>query len=141
MTLWLLRKTLTKKAVSNLNSTLTGGFFSRVPYIDSSMSNIKYTAVLFTNISDNELAPQFTGHVTVPVSRIDEMIELLRTCKVFQDKGEDTVRLPLSFWTAQGKAPLAFKGQSSFQVLEGTPVTQKMTIVLDKAPTLENIMF
>jgi len=65
----------------------------------------------------------------------------LRARKTFVDKGENTVRLPLSFWTATGKAPLAFKGQSSFQVLEGTPVTQKMTVVVDKAPTLEEITF
>ena len=105
------------------------------------MSNIRYNAVLFTNESDNPKAPQFTGYVSVPVSRIDEMIELLRSRKEFSDNGENTVRLPLSFWTAQGKAPLAFKGQSSFQVLEGTPVTQKMTVVVDKAPTLEEITF
>jgi len=105
------------------------------------MSNIRYNAVLFTNESDNPKAPQFTGYVSVPVSRIDEMMELLRTRKEFSDQGESTVRLPLSFWTAEGKAPLAFKGQSSFQVLEGTPVTQKMTVVVDKTPTLEEIKF
>jgi hypothetical protein len=105
------------------------------------MSNIRYNAVLFTNESDNPKAPQFTGYVSVPVSRIDEMMELLRTRKEFSDQGESTVRLPLSFWTAEGKAPLAFKGQSSFQVLEGTPVTQKMTVVVDKTPTLEEINF
>jgi hypothetical protein len=105
------------------------------------MSNINYNAVLFTNTSDNERAPQLTGYVTVPVSRIDEMIALLKSRKVFQDQDVDTVRLPLSFWTATGKAPLAFKGKSSFQVLEGTPVTQKMTVVVDKAPTLEEVKF
>ena len=100
------------------------------------MSNVKFNAVLFNNVTDNPKAPQFTGHITVPVSRINEMIELLRARKVFSDNGEDTVRLPLSFWTATGKAPLAFKGQSSFQVLEGTPVTQKMTVVVDKTPAI-----
>ena len=105
------------------------------------MSNINYNAVLFTNTSDNARAPQFTGYVAVPVSRIDEMIALLQSRKVFQDNGTDTVRLPLSFWTATGKAPLAFKGQSSFQVLQGTPITQKMTVVVDKAPTLEELSF
>jgi hypothetical protein len=105
------------------------------------MSNVKFNAVLFNNESDNERAPQLTGYVTVPTSRIDEMIALLQTQKIFQDNGQDTVRLPLSFWIAQGKAPLAFKGQSSMQVLEGTPVTQKMSVVIDKAPTLESIKF
>ena len=105
------------------------------------MSNVNFSAVLFTNTSENVRAPQFTGYVTVPTSRIDEMIALLQSRKVFQDQGVDTVRLPLSFWIAEGKAPLAFKGQSSFQVLEGTPVTQKMTVVVDKTPTLESINF
>ena len=106
------------------------------------MANIKYQAVLFTNESDNERAPQFTGYVTVPVSRIDEMIALLQQRKIFQDNGQDTVRLPLSFWIATGKAPLAFKGESSFQVLEGTPVTQTMSVApISKTPTLEEIMF
>ena len=100
------------------------------------MSNVKFNAVLFNNESDNERAPQLTGYVTVPTSRIDEMIALLQTQKIFQDNGQDTVRLPLSFWIAQGKAPLAFKGQSSMQVLEGTPVTQKMSIVVDKTPAM-----
>ena len=105
------------------------------------MSNVKFNAVLFNNESDNERAPQLTGYVTVPTSRIDEMIALLQTQKTFKDNGQDTVRLPLSFWIAQGKAPLAFKGQSSMKVLEGTPVTQKMSVVIDKAPTLESIKF
>jgi hypothetical protein len=106
--------------------------------MEFSMSNIKYNTVLFTNQSDNPKAPQFSGYVTVPVSRIDEMIELLRSRKVFQDNGEDTVRIPLSFWTATGKAPLAFKGLSSFQVLEGTPIKQTMSVApVDKAPAID----
>ena len=103
------------------------------------MSNINYSSVLFTNTSDNARAPQLTGFVSVPVSRIDEMIELLRSRKVFVDNGVETVRLPLSFWTATGKAPLAFKGQSSFQVLEGTPITQKMSVApVDKTPSFSD---
>jgi len=109
------------------------------------MSNINYSSVLFTNTSDNARAPQFTGFVSVPVSRIDEMVELLRSRKVFVDNGVKTVRIPLSFWTATGKAPLAFKGQSSFQVLEGAPITQTMTVTrtapVDTAPALEELTF
>lgn len=100
------------------------------------MSNVKFNAVLFNNESDNERAPQFTGYVTVPTSRIEELVALLQSQKIFQDNGQDTVRLPLSFWVAQGKAPLAFKGQSSIQVLNGTPITQKMSVVIDKAPAI-----
>jgi hypothetical protein len=100
------------------------------------MSNVKFNAVLFNNESDNERAPQFTGYVTVPTSRIEELVALLQSQKIFQDNGQDTVRLPLSFWVAKGKAPLAFKGQSSIQVLNGTPITQKMSVVIDKAPAI-----
>ena len=100
------------------------------------MSNINYSAVLFTNSSDNERAPQLTGFVGVPVSQIDQMIELLKSRKVFNDNGTDTVRIPLSFWVATGKAPLAFKGQSSFQVLEGAPITQTMSVTVDKTPAI-----
>ena len=121
---------------TDLHSALSGGLFPCVHYIDSSMSNVNYNAVLFTNTSENERAPQFTGYVTVPTSRIDELISLLQSRKVFQDQGVDTVRRPLSFWKAEGKAPLAFKGQSSFQVLEGTPVTQKMSVIVDKTPAV-----
>jgi hypothetical protein len=106
------------------------------------MSNINYNAALFFNSSENERAPQLTGFVAVPVSQIDQLIALLQSRKVFVDNGISTVRIPLSFWTATGKAPLAFKGQSSFQVLEGTPVTQRMSVApLSVTPTLENIMF
>ena len=111
------------------------------------MSNVNFSSVLFTNTSDNVRAPQFTGFVSVPVSQIDQMIELLRSRKVFLDNGVQTVRIPLSFWTATGKAPLAFKGQSSFQVLEGTPITQKMSVVSApvappiKEGTLEELSF
>ena len=100
------------------------------------MSNINFNAALFTNESDNVRAPQLTGFVAVPVSQIDQLIELLQSRKVFVDNGVDTVRVPLSFWVANGKAPLAFKGQSSFQVLEGTPITQKMSVTVDKAPAI-----
>ena len=100
------------------------------------MSNVKFNAVLFNNESDNERAPQLTGYVTVPTSRIEELVALLQSQKTFQDNGQETVRLPLSFWVAQGKAPLAFKGQSSMQVLNGTPITQKMSVVVDKTPAI-----
>ena len=58
--------------------------------------------------------------MSVPVSQIDQMIELLKSQREFTDNGVQTVRLPLSFWTAEGKAPLAFKGQSSFYTPDTT---------------------
>ena len=101
------------------------------------MSNINYNAALFTNTSENTRAPQLTGFVAVPVSQIDQLIALLQSRKVFVDNGVETVRIPLSFWTATGKAPLAFKGQSSFQVLEGAPIPQTMSAVtVDKTPVI-----
>ena len=101
------------------------------------MSNVRFDSALFTNESDNPRAPMYTGYISVPTSKIDQMIELLRAQKVFSNNGEDTVRIPLSFWEGNGKAPLAFKGQSSFQVLSGTPVTQKMSVVsVDKTPAI-----
>lgn len=118
-------------------STLTGGFFGCVPLLIQSMSNIRYNTVLFNNVSDNPKAPLLTGYVTIPVSRIEELVELINSRKVFDDNGEDTVRIPLSFWTAEGKAPLALKGYSSFQVLEGTPIKQTMSVVpIDKTPAV-----
>ncbi len=101
------------------------------------MSNVSFNAALFTNNSDNARAPQLTGFVAVPVSQIDQLIELLQSRKVFVDNGVDTVRIPLSFWQATGKAPLALKGQSSFQVLEGGAVTQTMSVAaVDPTPAL-----
>ena len=101
------------------------------------MSNINFNAVLFNNDNDNPRAPQLTGFVAVPVSQIDQLKELLQSRKVFVDNGIDTVRLPLSLWIATGKAPLAFKGQSSFQVLDGAPITQTMSVVsIDQTPAI-----
>ena len=102
------------------------------------MSNVKFNAALFTNISDNPKAPLLTGHVTIPVSQIDQLIELLQSRKMFVNKeGIDTVRIPLSFWQATGQAPLAFQGESSFYVAEGAPITQTMSVVaVDPTPAL-----
>tara|TARA_R100000951_G_scaffold98648_2_gene88717 strand:- start:1633 stop:1941 length:309 start_codon:yes stop_codon:yes gene_type:complete len=101
------------------------------------MSNVNFSAALFTNNSDNARAPQLTGFVAVPVSQIDQLIELLQSRKVFVDNGVDTVRIPLSFWQATGRAPLALKGQSSFLVADGTPITQTMSVVaVDPTPAL-----
>jgi hypothetical protein len=101
------------------------------------LSNINFNAALFTNDSDNERAPQLSGFVTVPVSQIDQLIGLLQSRKVFVDNGVDTVRIPLSFWHATGRAPLAFKGQSSFFVADGEPIKQTMSVVsVDKTPSI-----
>ena len=90
------------------------------------MSNVNFNAVLFTGNNPNPRAPQLSGFVSVPVSQIDQVIELLKAQREFTDNGVQTVRLPLSFWTAEGKAPLAFKGQSSFYVADTTaPVVEK----------------
>ena len=84
------------------------------------MSNVNFNAVLFTGNNPNPRAPQLSGFVSIPVSQIDQVIELLKAQREFTDNGVQTVRLPLSFWAAQGKAPLAFKGQSSFYTPDTT---------------------
>ena len=86
------------------------------------MSNIVYKAALFNQIvKEGSLNPQLTGHVSIPVDRIDELITLLQSQRVFPDQGIDTVRLPLAFWIADPKsAPLALSGQSSFMATAAT---------------------
>ncbi len=86
------------------------------------MSNIVYKAALFTQIAkEGKMSPQLTGHVSIPVDRIDELITLLQSQRVFEDQGVATVRLPLAFWSADPKsAPLALSGQSSFMATAAT---------------------
>ena len=115
---------------------LTGDFYHCVLYIFQ-MSNIKFKTALFHNINDNERAPQLTGFVEIPTSQIDQLIELLQSRKVYLDNGVDTVRIPLSFWQATGKASLALKGESSFLVADGEPIKQTMSVVsVDKTPSI-----
>ena len=85
------------------------------------MSNINFKSVLFNQTrTGNDRLPQLTGFITVPVSQIDQLVTLLKAQRVFQDSGVDTVRIPLSFWTATGKAPLAYSGQSSYMATAST---------------------
>ena len=89
------------------------------------MSNINYKAALFTQTREGNSLPVLSGYVTIPVSRIDELITLLQSQRVFEDQGIDTVRLPLAFWNADAKsAPLAFSGQSSFMATAATSVSR-----------------
>ena len=83
-------------------------------YICTMSNNTNFNAVLFTGNSTNPKAPALSGFVSIPVSQIEQVMALLQEARRFSDQGVDTVRLPLSFWSAEGKAPLAFKGQSSF---------------------------
>ena len=97
------------------------------------MSNITYKAALFTETREGSHLPQLTGHVTIPVSRIDELITLLKSQRVFMDQDTETVRLPLAFWTADPKsAPLALSGQSSFMA---TAATSGSAYAVDATPT------
>jgi len=97
------------------------------------MSNITYKAALFTETREGSHLPQLTGHVTIPVSRIDELITLLKSQRVFMDQDTETVRLPLAFWTADPKsAPLALSGQSSFMA---TAATSSSAYAVDATPT------
>ena len=92
------------------------------------MSNIQYKCALFTNPRKGSNDPQLTGHITVPVSRIDELISLLQNARVFQDRDEATVRIPLAFWSADPKsAPLVLSGKSSFMATASTMPTVDAT--------------
>ena len=97
------------------------------------MSNITYKAALFNQTREGNSLPVLSGYVTVPVSRIDELITLLRSQRVFMDQDTETVRLPLAFWTADPKsAPLALSGQSSFMA---TAATSGSAYAVDATPT------
>ena len=97
------------------------------------MSIIVYNAALFTQIAkEGKMSPQLTGHVSIPVDRIDELITLLQSQRVFEDQGVATVRLPLAFWAADPKsAPKAFNGQCSFMATAATSVSRP---AVDAAP-------
>ena len=85
------------------------------------MSNISYKAALFTQTREGNSLPVLSGYVTIPVARIDELITLLQSQRVFMDQDTETVRLPLAFWNADPKsAPLALSGQSSFMATAAT---------------------
>lgn len=102
------------------------------------MANIRYNAVVFHNQSDNERAPLLTGYISIPVSKLSEFFELVSVQRRFEDNGEDTVRIPLSLWEGIGKAPLAFKGQSSFLVANGgqAPKQTMKVVSVDPTPTV-----
>ena len=86
------------------------------------MSNTNFRAVLFTNSRSGERQPNLSGHISVPVDMVEELIECLQRQRTYNEQAGGmtikTVRIPLSFWTATGKAPLAFQGQSSFYTPE-----------------------
>ena len=94
------------------------------------MSNVNFSAVLFNGSNPNPRAPQLNGFVSIPVAQIDQAIALLKSQREFTDNGVQTVRFPLSFWTAEGRAPLAYKGQSSFYTPETTAPTVDPTPAL-----------
>ena len=86
------------------------------------MSNINFKTALFNQTrTGNDQLPQLTGFITVPVAQLDQFFALIRAQRTFDDQGVATVRIPLSFWTATGKAPLAYSGQSSFMATASVP--------------------
>ena len=104
--------------------------------------NTNFRAVLFNNTRAGERQPNVSGHVSIPVNMIDELVEILRNQRTYNEQAGGmtikTVRIPLSFWTATGKAPLAYSGQASFytpQPMSEAPTAQP---VVDKTPTLES---
>ena len=109
-----------------------------------SQDNTTFRATLFNNSRAGERQPNITGHISVPVEMIEELREILLNQRTHNELAGGmtikTVRIPLSFWTATGKAPLAYQGQASFytpQPMSEAPAAP----VVDKAPTLEDIEF
>ena len=98
------------------------------------MANISYKAALFNQTREGNSLPVLSGYVTVPVSRIDELITLLKSQRVFQDQGIDTVRLAIwhSGHADPKSAPLALSGQSSFMA---TAATSGSAYAVDATPT------
>ena len=109
-----------------------------------SNDNTTFRATLFNNTRGGERQPNLTGHISVPVEMIEELREILLNQRTHNELAGGmtikTVRIPLSFWTAKGKAPLAFQGASSFytpQPMSEAPAAP----VVDKTPTLEDVQF
>ena len=103
--------------------------------------NTVFRTVLFNQTRTGATLPQLSGHISIPVDMIPVLAELLSNQRTYEEQAGGmtikTVRIPLSFWTAKGKAPLAYQGQSSFY----TPQPQSEAPVVDKAPTLQEINF
>ena len=106
-----------------------------------SNDNTVFRTVLFNQTRTGASLPQLSGHISVPVDMILVLTELLANQRTYNENvggmTVKTVRIPLSFWTAQGKAPLAYQGQSSFY----TPQPQSEAPEVDKAPTLQEVNF
>ena len=105
--------------------------------------NTTFRATLFNNTRGGERQPNITGHISVPVEMIEELREILLNQRTYNELAGGmtikTVRIPLSFWTATGKAPLAYSGQASFYTPQ--PQSEAPTPVVDKAPPLDEISF
>ena len=115
-----------------------------------SNDNTTFRATLFNNTRGGERQPNMTGHISVPVEMIEDLREILLNQRTYNELAGGmtikTVRIPLSFWTATGKAPLAYQGQASFY----TPQPQSEANVaqpaasapyVDATPTLEDVQF
>ena len=109
-----------------------------------SADNTTFRATLFNNTRGGERQPNLTGHISVPVDMLSELVEILDNQRRYNEQAGGmtikTVRIPLSFWTAKGKAPLAFQGQASFYTPQPESEAPAAPVV-DKAPTLDEIQY
>ena len=109
-----------------------------------SNDNTTFRATLFNNERGGERQPNITGHISVPVEMIEELREILLNQRTYNELAGGmtikTVRIPLSFWTATGKAPLAYQGQASFYTPQPQAVAAPAPVV-EKSPTLDEIQF
>ena len=105
--------------------------------------NTVFKAALFHNNRVGGKQPVLTGHVSIPVDMIETLAEMLGNLRTHnQTVGGmtiKTVRLPLSFWTGEGKAPLAYSGESSFYTPQAVSEAPRgETAPVDKTPAINS---
>ena len=87
------------------------------------MSYVNFRTVLFNQTERQGDQPELTGHVEIPVDRLEEFIACVRNLPVVADrKGNPLLKLRLGMWYADEKsAPQAAAGEMSFR---GTAANQ-----------------
>ena len=105
-----------------------------------SSDNTNFETVLFEQTKRGARLPVLTGHVSVPVDMIPQLVEILSNLRTYEEKTRDgstvqTVRMPLSFWNGVGRAPLAYRGQMSFYTPQ--PVSEALAKTAEKVATVD----
>ena len=100
--------------------------------------NTTFRATLFNNTRGGERQPNLTGHISVPVQMLEDLMQILQNQRTYNEQAGGmtikTVRIPLSFWTATGKAPLAYQGQASFYTPQPESDAPQQAPAVDTTP-------